>query len=481
MKRHREFIKSVLLICLLISSMIMSHAVFYDETLTKVSEENSDSVDTKKISTYVIPQSFSVSFGGMSYTRVYNWEVKQQLWGELRPVLLKTFSSDYTIESVERAYYATQFKSEGLLVEMPTAFQAKDLFDVIGGTNKERVMDITISEILFVADQKTSLYVYDKSAEKYYRIRTTFIQHDLSKMIDYLRDDVTIEYRTIADRFSLEKTVKSDRNANNYTLIPFQYDHVVPKYELVDTNVLDETKVVEAIFGAQMSFIKSLVDINGSKIYMYGYGTKVLTFMPNGVVHFKSKAITETNRKGHLVESIAIAGNLMEKFGINNDRLYLTHYDLSAADEGDVTLYFGYNLGSYTLANLGVEKQPIRIKIRGTEVVELSMNTAGLNAIPYFESIGEMYRIDLCMDQNYMIISDYYFKDNKIDETNLDAYAYFYDIHSAIESIDMSYYEKVSGDRVIFTPVWEIVISGRTYLFDAFSGAMMKTYVLGND
>lgn len=478
MKRHRELVKSFLLICLLISSMIMSHAVFYDETLTKVSEDYSDPVDTKKISAYVIPQSFSVSFGGMSYTRVYNGALKQQIWGEIRPVLLKTLSSDYTIENVDRAYYATQFKSEGLLVEMPMAFQAKDLFDVIGGTGWNEEANFNISEILLVTDQKTSIYIYDKVAEKYYRIRTLSIQHDLSKMIAYIKEDVVIEYRTIADRFSLDKTVKSDRNASNYTLIPFQYNHVVPKYELVNAETLDETKVVEAIFGSQMSFIKSLVDINGSKIYMYGYGTKVLTFMENGIVQFKSKSNIESKQRGSLVEAIAIAGNLIEKFGIDKERLFLSDYDLSEAATGDVTLYFGYQLGSYTLADLGVDKQPIRIKIKGKEVVELNLNTAGLNAIPYFENIDEMYRIDMCMDQHYKTISDYYFKDNEIEIANVDAYAFFYDIHSAIESIDMSYYEKMNGDRILFIPVWEIVISGRTYLFDAINGDMIKTYKL---
>lgn len=477
MKNPRELFKSILLMGLLISAMVMTQAIFYDDSFAKVSEEVSDSIDSKKINAYMLPQSFYASFGGMSYTKVYNWSLRQKLWGELRPVILNVLLSNDEMVKIDKKTYFDKFQTEGLLIKMPMALSAKDLFDVVGdGSGLRENVDFFLSEVLLVRGEERMLFLYDGISNQYYSIRSTFQIHDLKPLIDLIKGEDYIEYRTIAERFSLEKTVSDKNNQYNYTLFPFEYSQIVPEYELVASDMPDENQVLKAVFGSQMNFVKMLEDVNGSKIFMYGYGDKILTLHPTGSIQYRAKSQNQGGSAIKLSEAVGVAIQAIEKFGAQNESIYLSGIDGSKAGEGEWTLSFGYHIGSYRLVDEGMDARPIVVKIVGREVSEIRLNTVGLNAIPYYRDSKEMYRVDLCIEDNFEEVSSYYFKDQKLPEEVTDPLSYFYRIYSDIEGIDMRYYQISRQNKVVFIPVWQVVIAQRTYLFDASSGELIKTF-----
>lgn len=477
MKNRRELFKSFMLMGLLLSAMIMTQAIFYDDSFAKVSEEVSDSIDSKKINAYMLPQSFYASFGGMSYTKVYNWSLRQKLWGELRPVILNVLLSKDEMVKIDKKTYFDKFQTEGLLIKMPMALSAKDLFDVVGdGSGLRENIEFSLSEMLLVRSEDHTLYFYDGVNNQYYSIRSAFKIHDLKPMIERIKEDNYIEYRTIAERFSLEKTVSDKNNQFNYTLFPFEYDQVVPEYELVVSDLPDENQVLKAVFGSQMNFVKMLEDVKGSKIFMYGYGDKILTLHPNGSIQYRAKVQNSSVTTVKLSEAIGLAIQAIEKFGAQNDSIYLSGIDGSKSDEGEWTLSFGYHIGSYRLVDEAMDARPIVVKIMGREVTEIRLNTLGLNAIPYYRDTKEMYRVDLCIEDNFEEVSSFYFKDQNLPDEVTDPLSYFYRIYSDIEGIDMRYYPFTRKGKDVFLPVWQVVIAQRTYLFDATTGELIKTF-----
>lgn len=477
MKNPRELFKSFILIGLLISAMVMTQAIFYDDSFAKVSEEVSDSIDSKKINAYMLPQSFYASFGGMSYTKVYDWSLRQKLWGELRPVILNVLLSKDEMVKIDKKTYFDKFQTEGLLIKMPMALTAKDLFDVVGdGSGLRDNLDFSLSEILLVRSEERMLYLYDGINNQYYSISSAFQIHDLKPMIELIKAEDYIEYRTIAERFSLEKTVSDKNNQYNYTLFPFEYNQIVPEYELIASDLPDENQVLKAVFGSQMNFVKMLEDVNGSKIFMYGYGDRILTLHPTGSIQYRAKPQNLGTGAVKLSEAIGVAIQAIEKFGAQNESIYLSGIDASKNNEGEWTLFFGYHIGSYRLVDEGMDARPIVVKIVGREVTEIRLNTLGLNAIPYYRDTKEMYRVDLCIEDNFEEVSSYYFKDLNLPDEVTDPLSYFYRMYSDIQGIDMRYYQSTRENKIVFLPVWQVVIAQRTYLFDATTGDLIKTF-----
>ncbi len=483
MKLIKERLKSILLVALVISSLALTQINLFDGLI--ISEGMTEAVDVSstKLSAYINPQSYFVSFGGLSYTRVYDFKMQDNIWGEIRPFILSCFLNYESVTEIEREAYVEAFSDRSLLVRMPLDLKISQYFSIFSDeTLKQEIESIYPKEYLLREGNVRSLYVFDKVNNKYYLIKQKSALHDIASLIDIVKSEPWIDYRKINDRFSLESTVDATYNKLNYELIPYAYDGIVASIKYENEVSLDPVRFSEeississAVFGNRMDFVKKLKDVNDSTILMYGYGEKSLTITHEGKIAYRKKFDQANSESVTFNDAFGLATGKLEQFGLMPEGIYLADYVFNDTTH-TYMFYFNYKINSYAMAETYPKDHPIAVEVKENQVVSIDKNVkvfAGEIIPSAYKEIERLMTGEDCIAKNDIEISIYYLQDNNIPDKTMETIEYYYPIRSAISSIDLRY--KVEGDTYMI-PVWQIVISGRTYLFNAYNGALIQTY-----
>lgn len=481
----KERIKSIALISLIFMSLILSRWVLYDGLKTNVAKDSESELKTVNINSYINPQSYFISFGGMSYTKVYDQEIRNHIWENVQPYIFTTLSNYETFESIDEKTYVEAFSTKSILLKMPLELRLSDLAILYGIEDIPKEMEAIIpTEYMIVSDETQALYLFDSASGQYYKIKSKTFTHDISELFDLVKSRESVEYRKVSDRFSLESTMGEDKNYMNYTLIPIQYKYLVPNLKVQNEVNLDSDQfddqirtIAKAVFGNRFDFIKRLEDINGSVIFMYGYGDKALTITREGVVSYNQKYSVNEKASISVARALSIACGELEQFGVLPNGVNLIKYH-SELENGIAvqTFSFNYKLGNYEVKPQNSLEADIRVVVKGDQVINITKNVKSYIGDANLErssSYSKMFDIDECITSNYLEVSIYYLQDNNIYDASMNSVQYHYDIRSAISSIEMNYYQL---DETHMIPVWAVEISGRTYIFDAYTGDIITSY-----
>lgn len=483
MKLIKERLKSILLVALVISSLALTQINLFDGLILSEGMTEAVDVSSTKLSAYINPQSYFVSFGGLSYTRVYDFKMQDNIWGEIRPFILSCFLNYESVTEIGREEYVEAFSDRSLLVRMPLDLTISQYFSIFSDeTIKQEIESIYPREYLLREGNVRSLYVFDQVNGKYYLLKHKTVLHDIASLIDIVKSEEWIDYRKISVRFSLESTVDEIYNRLNYELIPYAYDAIVASIKYENEVSLDPERFSEeilnissAVFGNRMDFVKKLKDVNDSTILMYGYGDKSLTVTHEGNIAYRKKFDQANSEIVDFKGALALATGKLEQFGLMPEGIYLANYTFNASTNSYM-FYFNYKLNSYAMAETAVGDHPIIVEVKENQVVSIDKDVkvfAGEIIPPAYQDVERLLTGEDCIAKNDIEISIYYLQDNNILDKTMDTIEYYYPIRSAIASIDLRYI--VEADQYM-VPVWQIVISGRTYLFNAYSGSLIQTY-----
>lgn len=481
----KERIKSIALISLIFMSLILSRWVLYDGLKTNIAKNSDNELKTVSINSYINPQSYFVSFGGMSYTKVYDQDIRNQIWANVQPYIFSTLNNYESFEIIDEKTYVEAFSTKSILLKMPLELRLSDLAELYGiGQLPAEMASFVPTEYLIISDEPQVLYVYDEASKKYYKFQSMTFTHDIPELIGSLQAMEYIEYRKVSDRFSLESTVSENENYLNYTLIPYQYDYLVPNLEVqnevnLNSDQFDDQirEVAKAVFGNRFDFIKRLEDINGSVIFMYGYGDKALTITPEGVVSYSQKYKRNENGDLSVAGALSLACGELEQFGVLPSGVNLVSYQSESVDGVLKHIFsFNYKLGNYEVVPKSNLKSDIEVIVKGDQVLNITKNVKSFIGDAILErslDYDKMFDIDECITSNFLEVSIYYLQDNNIYDASMNSIQYYFSIRSAISKIEMNYYQL---DETHMIPVWVVDISGRTYIFDAYTGDVITSY-----
>ncbi len=486
MNVKKEQFKSILLILLVLSSVVLMQLNLFDGLVMGL--ESSDVLDTPstKLSAYINPQSYFISFGGLSYTKVYDIKMQDNIWGEIRPYILSSFLNYESVIEISREDYFNAFTDKSILLRMPVTLSTHSFFSLFSDEGLDNAIgNIVPYEYVLREGNPRSLFVYDKQNQMYYQIRHKTLTHDIASILDQVRREDWIEYRKVSDRFSLDITVEEPLNQLNYELIPFEYDFLVPAIAVEnEVNIDSQTfnaeinEISSLAFGSRLDFVKRLKDINDSVILMYGYGDKSLTFSKEGTISYRKKFESNLAKSTTFKEAFALAVGKLERFGRLPEGLYLSSSVFNENNQ-QYTFKFNYKMNAYAIADRVYDDAAIEIMVRENQVVSIDKNIkifAGEAEIRAFTMTDRLVSIDDCIAKNELKVSVYYLQDQNIYEVSIDTMSYFFPIRSDITSIDMRYWENNDDGRVYLIPAWQVVIRGRTYIFNAYNGDLIKTY-----
>jgi len=483
MDLKRERIKSILLVILVVMTVVLVRLMINDASSKNMVSLGKSESEPIIYSEYINPQSYFVSFGGQSYTRVYLKEIQDQTWKLIYPYYLSTFINGGEIQKIELEEYVEAFSYQSILMSMPDGLTLKDIFEAL---NAEPISldwsDIQASEILVSNYAPNYIYIFDHKSGQYYKVENTEpadvdrLEKAIDETIQSVKNSDFLQYRKISDRFSLKETTPDDKNNQNYELLPYQYTVFIPTYTTsnevdIESDVfVSQAKVyLDAVFGNRLDFVKRLKDINGSVIYMYGYGDKTLTFNKDGSVVFDQKIDQSTAREITFKEAIDIAAHTISAFGPELQDISLSRYEEEVGNNTKRIFTFSYFVTDYEVAS---ESGKIIVTLDGNQLLSINRNVKNIESF-ITAPTDTLYSIDSCITQNYLEVSIYYLQDNDIYDASLNSIQYYFSIRGAIQEIDLQYFLK--EDEMI--PIWRVVISDRTYYFNAYNGEMLGNYL----
>jgi regulatory protein YycH of two-component signal transduction system YycFG len=240
----------------------------------------------------------------------------------------------------------------------------------------------TVSEIGYGEVSRESLLLRDEPRNKYYRIITTAGPVRLPEFLKRQQQLDSPAYFPLGTYLGGE--------ISNDTLIPVFLETDLEPFTLnrenLNQNKEELASVAQAFFGKTFDFVRKIEEGNGTIIYMYGYGQKILISQINGVMEYKEVPV-EAGRETGYGESLQIALNYITGHGAFESisgSIYtpvLKEVRYLPEGKGKYRFHFGLKLGGATLSF--PEEDPLIVEVEGGQVVYFRRDISS-----YDQSVG---------------------------------------------------------------------------------------------
>ena len=275
-----ENIKSILLVVLFLLTILLLYFFWGNTPLKNLIWESSTQYDTISPVSIFQPDRIEICFGGGSYTIIDDKF-------DVMMACFKTFSDsrNLSITTIEKGYYEEIMKYSS----MKAVFEYYIPFGVICelyGIDRIPGSDAidAVSELAYVADFDNCMFIYDKTASKYY-----IIAGGVNNCFETLRQEIGNARQDYDLYFTLETYMGG--GIQNNTLCPVSFES-----NLYNTDCFREdfsgregksNDIIKNFFSDNFDFVRRIAEENGTVIYMYGYGRIVVVAHNNGILEFK--------------------------------------------------------------------------------------------------------------------------------------------------------------------------------------------------
>ena len=284
-KKYIERMKSFLIVALFISAMLLLYFFWENPALPTfrfsqiVSE---DTVQTPTVNDVLWPQQVSVNFGtGGSTVIPYD---QQNSW-QLGLLALRRFAKaeDLTVMTITKEQYLQIMQFRSICFQFQYSMPFGSFCDEYNIMEEQRLNLITSFSLLsYSAGSPDSLFIADEKTGEYYRLVSSKNSASLETLIKAIEQTGYVAYYPIGTFLG----------TTNQTLMPLAYKTKIasiPCFPEFDRS--DEAAIkgfAQKFFGQSFDFVRRIEESNGTLIYMYGYGQKVLTFSQGSVEYKES-------------------------------------------------------------------------------------------------------------------------------------------------------------------------------------------------
>ena len=475
--KSKESIKSITLVVLFITSLILSSQIFFRIESESISDSNSVVWIERKenINDYFSPQSYFVNFGGSLHTVIYNLEEKR----EITNIVSNCFKNlvDYN-SFVEIDYNKWQegINQRGIRFNMNFDIEFDDFISLLINDNIEFDSKWNVSEVNIVADEN----IYIRSGSKYYSFNN--INREIDKFENVIAEieNSYLEYKSIEEIYSLNSILDLDSGfKSNNNLIPIIKVADIPIIEVVNEVDIKNEKsmIIKSYVGRILgkNFIRKVYDYEGSVIYMIGYGEKSLKIDNNGYFEYNEKLL-ENNNKLTFAEGLNMSINALSTINNLPGNTYISNYYKYNKDENEITRYeFDYSYGGYEVLLNDKDESAFVIEFNGSQLSYISRRYKKFTSLVNVNKIWESaLPINMVINKNYEVISKNYLNDKGVF-INLTNNEYIYEILQNIKGVEIKYYLKAADGEEKLVPVWELEIGKWTYFINIYDGVIVSS------
>lgn len=299
LKRHYiEPLKNVALVVLFFTTMLLLY-FFWGSPISngfKISNIiGSEPEEIPAFEAVTIPGRAVVHLGDGSYTVLYddNNESWANYIGSLKGLTREN------VQSVEEIT-ADQFERIMEFRSIQFVFYYDLPYDVL--SKKYNIAEIpgidqigSFSLAGFSSGSPESLFFYSKSKNKYYRMVSDSAHSVIDDMLSEIKSKKNPDYyRRIGDLVG---------TFSNRTVIPISKEStsslLAYSPEFTDADSLEVNQFAQSFFGESLDFVRQIHGSKGTRIFMYGYGEKVLTIGGGGRVEYRNKETPLGNQQNY--------------------------------------------------------------------------------------------------------------------------------------------------------------------------------------
>lgn len=512
----RERFKSILLILLFVVSLSLTQRLWFDlpfgEVISLSNNKNIKEIDVD-VTDILSPQSFTVSFGGGDHTVFFSepyevWNITKAdqkkevwIWETAKLVLRDYLKNDYDIEEIDEDEWKKIKKFKSIKLDFACEVPGNSLISLLSGkdSNMSKIKD-KVNTILIPAteEERANVYLGNSEVNRYLKLTGSNMNEEIKGLIENIYEvgerKGYISYYTIEDIFAVENDVltpvfdeidirSSIKNVNELDLLG-EDSYADEKGLLsiksystrnqidVSNNVYIRSKA-QQFFGESFDFVKEITEVDGTIIYMYGYGDKALKINRNGTLEYIEKTNKENSQaKLDFLDSLKYASKFVTDKGdwpVNKENAYLYDYEVTEENnEKSYVFYFAYRLHGLPVHIPDEDKnRGIEVKVTGEQVTyyQRIVRVAG-QQLDNKETI--IPSINTVWEKNSTSIKSNYLRENQLEGDKIEDFK----ISEKIRNIQLCYF--LYQDKLI--PVWEITIDNIVYYFDLYNGENYTSY-----
>jgi len=455
-----ENIKSVLIVVLMISTMLLLYFFWGDLSLEDFKLTNSqDNQETMDVKDLIVPSQIIIALGEDSYklASIDNWSEMVQGLDEFMQ------SDTLLVEEITKEQYEKVMKSSSIRAKFDYQISLSEFCSAYGIKTSPSFNNIgTISEIGYGTISKESLLIYDSKKMKYYRIIVTNSANRLGRLLTSQMEKESPLYFTIGKYLG--------GNVNNKTFIPitlqtnlhnFDYNREIysKKNDTIST-------LAQSYFGKNFDFIRKIEEGNGTVIYMYGYGQKVLIVNTNGVIEYKEESAGVGSEVGYL-ESLKTGLDFILRHGgfegSNGSKYkpFLKNVEINLNGNGGYRFTFGLEVNGNRIYYQ--DRDPIIVEITKNQVTYFNRDLTEYN-VAQVEAMNNEYK-DAYSAIN-MLAKNYKYFINEMGMTGT-----FEEIANRIISLEPGYAIVRKEDQIQGTAraAWIVGFDGMEAYFDLYN------------
>lgn len=505
----KEKLKSLLLVVLIATSVVLTQRVWFSSPLQMISSEASYLYE-KEDQLHMVreqlirPEKIIIGFGGGAENSHYSLLSPSDLdrfWQGMKAMLTDYFVSEPTMQVISSEEYETLRTSRHVEMHFgkgfPTAFLSV-LFDqqensLASATNE-------IKSILVPARHQGNLYLVGDQGQVFeFQLQPEDQLHqvDVAQLVDSIPVNSYVKYYPL---FSY---------AGNQTLLPLTYQTNKPKVfteSEIDASSNDHmNRWAGRFFNENFDFVKTIQETGGTRIYMYGYGQQEVRINNRGLLEYTA----ETGRQSSSSVSRALDTALMfmaVHYG-TSDVLVLREVEL--IEENGLRGYrfgFGYHLRDLPVVPVQL-RQPLEIEVFGDGVRSFSALLRRPMSLPEVMPEAGILSPHRIIEDNFNMLLEELAQhagleiasistpdeldtasENSTEEVtlteegNVTGHSQVLtgeDLLGAIRHVELVYLDREETHRrQLMLPVWRIIIDQLVYDFDAHEGNRLQTTVL---
>ena len=227
----------------------------------------------------------------------------------------------------------------------------------------------TFTGLAYSSAIQDSIIIFDINKQKYYRAISSYDLSAVNLMIDSIEKNAYDAYFPMSVFLGID----------SLTLMPISISTAMKEVAFgKEINYYENEKIVkfaQTFFGEGFDFVRKITESNGTTIYMYGYGQKILILNKDGAIEYKEElgdaAYSPLDYYNSLEAAIAYVGAHGSWESLNGTKLtpYLKKaIPITVNNKNGYRFIFSMLINNYSL-NLEGSKEVLSVDILGKTVV----------------------------------------------------------------------------------------------------------------
>jgi len=441
------------------------------------------------------PQGYQVSFGGGLYSGHFDTGLKNSLWSSAKGLIRSALeTSDYT--EADQTAWDKAVTQRSVILMLPFAMTADQILVASGSKEPRELLDKAAFDVIIIPTSEPGTLFLGNRAEArfvsfaYNRESTGNSQiSDLAALLTQIeKDEGTIEYKRIEDTFSLRTILEKPDQIyrENHIIEPivamptFDRVRVQNEFSLETLSEEQERYYADIAFGARFDFVKRVREVDGSVVYLYGYGDRALRFGTQGRLEYQERfrGGSTSDEILSFKDSLTKVVAELRKYGAFPEGFYLKYFTETEDAPGVRVKTFHF---SHRHQGLPIDlsdrdvSYTATVEITNDQVTYLMKNYDTIQRIlPENDPSDQVLSLDMLIENQYDLILSDYLTLNPEAAASKDDFGFVYQILHDITEYELIYFLSRDNNVLTYLPAWHLGIGDNHYYFDLYTGELLQ-------